>query len=146
MATKAFQTSSSPTRQSKPAHAIASFAASMLVAAPAFGIQPANAAQPFSGCLQAGQRSFCDAPAHISAAPAAENPAPNLATAPIAHTALINPTIDKQLADILLGICYIGLPVGVTLAILLHDKHTYDRDIRLKAQVALLERIWKQVL
>lgn len=142
MTTKVVQTSSSLVRRSKVAPAVGAFAATILTAVSAFDIHPANAAQPAAGCLQKSQQSACDASA-LTSAPA-ENPTPTVATASIAHTALTNPTLDKQLADVLLGICYVGLPVGVTLAILLHDKHAHDRHARLKAQVALLERLWKQ--
>jgi hypothetical protein len=59
-------------------------------------------------------------------------------------TYLISPAIDKQIADILLGICYFGFPTGLALAFWLHDKRAHDRLTQLNSQIALLEQIWNQ--
>ena len=58
----------------------------------------------------------------------------------------VSPALSQEIASILLGICYFGLPISLTLAIWLYDKRTSDRLAQLKAQIDLLERIWHRNL
>ena len=58
----------------------------------------------------------------------------------------VSPALSHEIADILLGICYFGLPISLGLAIWLYDKRTSDRLGQLKEQIDLLERIWHRNL
>ena len=96
---------------------------SLFLAAPAFGkVAPANAApQPAIGNFELDETSIAD-------------------------LFVENSALGQDIADILLGICYFGLPVSLTLAIWLYDKRTRDRLAELEQQIDLLERIWHRNL
>ncbi len=96
---------------------------SLFLAAPAFGeVAPPNAApQPAIGNFELDKTLIADSFVEGSA-------------------------LSQEIADILLGICYFGLPVGLTLAIWSYDKRTRDRLVELKQQIDLLERIWHRNL
>lgn len=57
---------------------------------------------------------------------------------------LLSPSLDKTLANILLGISFIGFPIGLTVAILWYDKQAAQHQARWQTQVETLERIWHQ--
>lgn len=91
--------------------------------------EPVNGAKVFLGDIQEANQ------------PSVENSA-------TAHqpSSLISPVQDEQLSSILLGFLYFVLPVGIGLAIWLHDYRNRDRFFKLTAQIATLERIWSQNL
>ena len=64
----------------------------------------------------------------------------------IADLFVKNSALSQEIVNILLSICYFGLPVGLALAIWSHDKRTRDRLAELKRQIDLLERIWHRNL
>ena len=46
----------------------------------------------------------------------------------------------EQISNALIGLIFIGLPIGLILAVIIHDKRDSDRT----KQVEQLERIWQQ--
>ena len=94
---------------------------------------------------------FLAAPAFGEIAPANSVPQPAIGNFEPDETAIAdlfveNSALGQDIADILLGICYFGLPVSLTLAIWLYDKRTRDRLAELEQQIDLLERIWHRNL
>jgi hypothetical protein len=59
------------------------------------------------------------------------------------RTALFNPELDQMLATILLWTMYLGLPIGLIVAIRYHDRRVHQQMFKLVEQVAILERIWR---
>ena len=124
---------------------------SMAIATPPALSQPlpsgdlrSHAPQPLACSIQEHQL-ICDLPPRASATSGIrfvpESPRP---TAQPSY--LLSPSLDKTLANILLGISFIGFPIGLTVAMLWHDKHTAQQQAKLQTQVETLERIWQQSL
>jgi hypothetical protein len=111
------------------------------VAAPTQTPQPARlqteqGIQPLT-CVQDTQGLMCSTDAQ-----AALPPQPN--SHPVATAALLSPQQLGQISDSLIDFLYFVCPVGLVLAIVLHDKNDAERTRLLNAQVEALEKIWKQ--
>jgi hypothetical protein len=106
--------------------------------------------QVLTGCVVVYSLSLA-APAFGEVAPANAVPQPAIGNfepdeTAIADSLVGNSALSQEIADILLGICYFGLPISLALAIWLYDKRTRDRLAELEQQIDLLERIWQRNL
>jgi hypothetical protein len=63
---------------------------------------------------------------------------------PRTQTALLNPALDRLLADILLWTTYLSLPLGLTMAIWRYDRQDQAQMAKTLGQIATLERIWQR--
>jgi hypothetical protein len=61
-----------------------------------------------------------------------------VATSPLG----LNRTQMEQMANILLALIYLVLPIGFSVGLLLHDRHQAQRTATLEAQIELLEKLW----
>ncbi|XHX79110.1 MAG: hypothetical protein RBJ76_04025 [Stenomitos frigidus ULC029] len=50
----------------------------------------------------------------------------------------------EQIANILLALIYLVLPIGFSVGLVLHDRHQAQRTAALEAQIKLLEKLWHQ--
>ena len=63
-----------------------------------------------------------------------------IATSPLG----LSRTQMEQMANMLLALIYLVLPVGFSIGLLLHDRHQAQRTATLEAQIKLLEKLWHQ--
>ncbi|HBE19868.1 MAG TPA: hypothetical protein DEG17_11135 [Cyanobacteria bacterium UBA11149] len=94
-------------------------------------------------CTKQGQKLICDIETMDSQTAPSRSPSEQQLSVPT-RTYLLSPNLDEKLANILLGISFIGLPVGLILLILWFDKHAAEQDSQLQSQIEALERIWNQ--
>jgi hypothetical protein len=147
-AEKSLNHASAAMRQFACALSLGLAASSVLIATAALGqpsvTQSNNRVQHLT-CVEEGKHLVCDVqPEPVNHSTAAEQS--DLAKTKTEHatTALINPQTDEAIANFLLGACYIGMPLSLVLAFWLYGKHDNRRAVKLKEQVELLERIWKE--
>ncbi len=119
-----------------------------------FNVAPA----PVSGSQQKGQRTIgrklvplaigCLTTANMMtiAAPSVAQMVPSQA----GHVTLaassrgLNRTQMEQMANMLLALIYLVLPIGFGVGLVLHDRHQAQRTATLEAQIKLLEKLWHQ--
>lgn len=65
------------------------------------------------------------------------------ALTPVKRTALFTPELDETLANALIWISFLSLPIGMSLAIWRYDQHAREQMVKLAQQMATLERIWQ---
>lgn len=94
-------------------------------------------------CTKQGQKLICDIETMDSQTSPSRSPSEQQLSVPT-RTYLLSPNLDEKLANILLAISFIGLPVGLILVILWFDKHPAEQDSKLQRQIETLERIWNQ--
>ena len=56
----------------------------------------------------------------------------------------LNRTQMEQMANMLLALIYLVLPIGFSIGLVLHDRHQAQRTATLEAQIKLLEKLWHQ--
>ncbi|WP_146141083.1 hypothetical protein [Stenomitos frigidus] len=69
---------------------------------------------------------------------------PATTSAPAVSPKLLSAAQMERIADILLGLFYFVLPVGLGLGIFLHDRYQQHRASILEEQIKLLEKLWEQ--
>jgi hypothetical protein len=74
----------------------------------------------------------------------AVRPAPEQPISIAKPSYLLSPNFDETLANILLGISFIGFPIGLTVAMLWYDKQAAQQQAKWQTQIETLERIWHQ--
>ncbi|HEY9626279.1 MAG TPA: hypothetical protein V6C84_03170 [Coleofasciculaceae cyanobacterium] len=72
-------------------------------------------------------------------AKASTDPEPSSVT----RTALLSPEMDAMLANTLLWTIYLGLPLGIIVAVWRYDQRDRERMAKFIEQIATLERIWQ---
>lgn len=121
-----------------------------LAAASFFAATPATLSQTVDASITAKEGQFV--PCTQAQAAGCNHPTPtksssltqqSLAVTP-QPTSLVSPEKDAAISDLLLGLCYFGLPIGIGLAIWVFDQHRTQKLSELQAQIDLLERIWGQ--
>jgi hypothetical protein len=91
------------------------------------------------GCLTTASMMTIAAPSVAHTVPSQAGHA-TVAASPLG----LNRTQMEQMANILLALIYLGLPVGFSIGLLLHDRHQAQRTATLEAQIKLLEKLWHQ--
>ena len=91
------------------------------------------------GCLSTASVMTIAAPSVAQTVPVQAGHA-IVATSPLG----LSRTQMEQMANILLALIYLGLPVGFSIGLLLHDRHQAQRTATLEAQIKLLEKLWHQ--
>lgn len=61
----------------------------------------------------------------------------------VTRTALLSPEIDEMLVNSLLWTIYLGLPLGIIVAVWRYDQRDRERMAKFIEQIAMLERIWQ---
>lgn len=97
---------------------------------------PANQPMQRSTCVTDTQGMMCK--------PTEQDDRPTQPTATPSPAGMLNAQQLDRVSDSLLFILYCVLPVGISLAVFLHDRHNDRRSKELSAQIARLERIWQQ--
>ncbi|MEO8893064.1 MAG: hypothetical protein ABI417_16365, partial [Coleofasciculaceae cyanobacterium] len=129
-------------------------AAGLLFATPTFAQDTPAAVNPSKqqlSCVTEGQRLICDVqkPGQPSQSKTFEqqsytgNASTTVALTPVKRTALFTPELDETLANALLWITFLSLPIGTSVAIWRYDQHAREQMVKLTEQMATLERIWQ---
>lgn len=129
-------------------------AAGLLFATPTFAQDAPAEVNPSKQqllCATEGQRLICDVqkPGQPSQQITFEQQAytPNasktVALTPVKRTALFTPELDEILANALIWISFLSLPIGMSVAIWRYDQHAREQMVKLAEQMATLERIWQ---
>ncbi|MGC1395000.1 MAG: hypothetical protein WA828_12035 [Coleofasciculaceae cyanobacterium] len=129
-------------------------AAGLLIATPTFAQDAPAEANPSKQqllCATEGQRLICDVqkpgqpsqPITFEQQAYAGNPTKTVALTPVKRTAIFTPELDEVLANALLWISYLSLPIGMSVAIWRYDQHARQQMVKLAQQMATLERIWQ---
>jgi hypothetical protein len=126
-------------------------AAGLLISTPSFAQDAPAEANPSKqqlSCATVGQR-LCDVqkPGQPSQSktfePYAGNASKTVASTPVKRTALFTPELDETLANVMLWISFLSLPIGMSVAIWRYDQHAREQMVKLTEQMATLERIWQ---
>ncbi|MBC7970411.1 MAG: hypothetical protein H7Z11_09835 [Verrucomicrobia bacterium] len=122
-------------------------AASMMVISPA-AVAQASVTQ-HSTCTADVQGLMCNPGDRVLEAPTVNEssvgaPVPQAATKTASVLQPLSNTQMERLADILLGLTYFVLPVGLGVGLFLYDRHQAQRTATLEAQIKLLEKLWHQ--
>lgn len=91
------------------------------------------------GCLTTASMMTIAAPSIAHTVPVQAGHA-TLATSPLG----LSRTQMEQMANILLALIYVVLPIGFSVGLVLHDRHQAQRTATLEAQIKQLEKIWHQ--
>ncbi|HEY9655372.1 MAG TPA: hypothetical protein V6C50_07755 [Crinalium sp.] len=91
------------------------------------------------GCLTTASMMTIAAPSIAHTVPSQESHA-TLATSPLG----MSRTQMEQMANILLALIYLVVPIGFSVGLVLHDRHQAQRTATLEAQIKLLEKLWHQ--
>ncbi|MBD2074426.1 hypothetical protein H6F86_11125 [Phormidium sp. FACHB-592] len=91
------------------------------------------------GCLTTASIMTIAAPSVAQMVPVQAGHA-TLATSPLS----LSRTQMEQMANILLALIYLVLPLGFSVGLVLHDRHQAQRTATLEAQIKLLEKLWHQ--
>lgn len=91
------------------------------------------------GCLTTASMMTIAAPSVAQTVPVQLGHA-TLSTSPLG----LSRTQMEQMANILLALIYLVLPIGFSVGLVLHDRHQAQRTATLEAQIKLLEKLWHQ--